>query len=165
MGGVRTPPSDVRPARGPPISASRRPAIIASAIVNTDCPSASGTLVLCLLFPEEDLHTVSPDIVQVLDHAHIVFSSVSFIQMFQIVAGRIVTSKTKLYFTLLNNFTVFDFTSNNGNGFIGICCPATRAFISFSQIGHANAAVHSTRRDESLIHDVYHAAALLALSR
>jgi hypothetical protein len=68
--------------------------------------------------------------------------------MFQIFAGKIVTSKTKPYFTFLNNFAVFDFTSNNGNGFIGICCPTTGAFIFFSQISHANATIHATGSDK-----------------
>jgi len=69
---------------------------------------------------------------EIFNHAHIVLSSVSFIQMFQIVAGKIVTSKTILSFTFLNIFAIFNFTSNNGNGFTGICCPATGAFIFFS---------------------------------
>jgi hypothetical protein len=68
--------------------------------------------------------------------------------VFQIFAGKIVTPKTELYFTLLNNFTIYDFTSHNGNGFTGICCPATGALIFFSQISQANATVHTTGSDQ-----------------
>jgi hypothetical protein len=82
------------------------------------------------------------------DHAHVVSSPVSFIQMLQIFAGKIVTSKTILCFALLDNFAVYDFTSHYGNGFIGICGPATGALIFFSQISHANATVHATGSDK-----------------
>jgi hypothetical protein len=68
--------------------------------------------------------------------------------MFQICAGKIVASKTKLGFALLNNLAVRDLASHNGDGLIGICCPATGAFIYFSQVSHANATVHATGSDK-----------------
>ncbi len=87
------------------------------------------------------------NVYKIFDHAHVVFGPVSFIQMFQIAAGKIVTSKTKLS-AFLNDLAFFDFASNDANGFIGICCPATWTFIFFSQIGHANATVHAAGSDK-----------------
>jgi hypothetical protein len=152
-------PWDVWAERNSAIPALCRTAIVAPSVVNADRPSALETLILRPLARQESLQAVALDLVQVLDHAHVVFGSVSFIQMSQILAGKTVTSKTELCFTFLNNFTVFDFTSNNGNGFVGICCPATGAFISFPQISHANPAVHSAWRNEFLIHAVFQPAA------
>jgi len=63
--------------------------------------------------------------------------------MFQIIARKIITFKTKLRFSFLKEFTALDLTSYAGNGFIGVCSPATGTFIFFSQISHANATVHS----------------------
>ena len=97
--------------------------------MNTDRTSTLGTTPSYVFIPQKFSNTEIPNISKIFDHAHIVSSSVSLIQMFQIVAGKIVTSKTKLCLSLLKNFAVFDFTSNNGNGFIGIRSPATGAFI------------------------------------
>ena len=116
--------------------------------MNTNSTSTFRTRSSHFFISNKFSYAVFFNISKIYDHAHIVFSSVSFIQMFQIIAGKIVTSKTKLCFSFLENFTVYDFTSNNGNGFIGICSPATGAFIFFSQISHASATVHATGSDK-----------------
>jgi hypothetical protein len=149
---VRTHLSDVRPPRGPPISAPCRITFITSAVMYTDRTPAGRTLVLLGLPAQELVDAVVSDELEVIDHAHLVFGSVSFVQVFQTTTGRIVTSKTELCFTFLNNFAVFDFASNNGNCFIGICCPATGASVSFSQISHANPAVHSAWCNQASLH-------------
>jgi hypothetical protein len=77
-----------------------------------------------------------------------VFGAISLIQMFQLVAGKSLTAKTKFNFFFLKNFAIFDFTSNPGNGFLDVCFPATRTFIFFSQISHAKATIHSAGGDK-----------------
>ena len=84
------------------------------------------------------------DIFKIIDHAHIVFGPVSIVQMFQIVAGIISAFKTKLDSIFLKNSTVLDFTSNTGDGFLGVRFSAAVTFIPCSHISHTNAAVHST---------------------
>jgi len=143
---------DVQPASRTPVSALCRITFITSAVMYTDRAPAGRTLVLLGLPAQELVDAVVSDKLEVIDHAHIVFSSVSSIQMFQILAGKTITSKTILCSTFLNDFAVFDFTSNNGNGFIGICCPATGASVSSCQIGHANPAVHSAWCDQASLH-------------
>jgi hypothetical protein len=112
--------------------------------MNTNRASTLGTSPFYVFILQKFSNTEIPNISKVFDHAHIVFGSISFIQMFQVLAREIITSKTILCFTFLKNSAIFDFTSSNGNGFIGICCPATGAFIFLSQISHANATVHAT---------------------
>jgi len=63
--------------------------------------------------------------------------------MFQIIAGEISAFKTKLRFAFLKYCAGLDFTSNTGDRFIGVHSSTTGTFIFFSQISHANAAVHS----------------------
>ena len=70
--------------------------------------------------------------------------------MFQIIAGKISAFKTKRCFAAAKYFTVLDFTSYTGNRFIGVLSPAADAFIFFSQIRHANAAVHSAGSDKRI---------------
>jgi len=149
---IRTRLSDVRPPRDPPIPGVWRITFIASAVMYADRTPAGRTPVFLGLPAQELVDAVVSDEFEVLNHAHIVFSSVSSIQMFQTTTGRIVTSKTELHLTFLNDFAVLDFASNNANCLIGICCPATGAFVPFSQIGHANPAVHSAWCDQASLH-------------
>jgi len=103
-------------------------------------PGASPSYLFILQkFPD----TIIPDKFKIFDHAHIVFGSISFVQMFQIVAWEISAFKTKLCTVFEKNFAILDFTSNAGDWFIDIHPSATGTFIIFSQIGHTNAAVHT----------------------
>jgi hypothetical protein len=77
-----------------------------------------------------------------------VFGAIFVIQMFQLVARKFPTCKTKLNFFFLKNFAVFDFTSNPGKGFLDVCSPASGTFIFFSQISHAKATIHSAGGDK-----------------
>ncbi len=131
-----------------------RLAIIASAVVNADDASASGASILRPLCGKESLHAIFLDLTQVLDHAHLVLGSVSLVKMPQPVAGKTVTSRTVLFSTFLHCLAVLDLASDNRNGFVGICRPATGASVLFSQERHAYSAVHSTRSNQSLFHIV-----------
>lgn len=90
----------------------------------------------------------SLDIFEILDHAHVVPGSISFIHVLHTLAGETVAFKAKLCLPLLNDFTIFDLASEDADGFAGVFHPATGACIFCSQISHANAAVHSTGSDE-----------------
>jgi hypothetical protein len=88
-------------------------------------------------------HTEFLNIPKIFNHAHIVFGSVSCIQMFQIIAGEISAFKTKRCSAVSKYFAGLDFTSHTGDWFIGVRSSAAGTFIFFSQISHTNAAVHS----------------------
>jgi hypothetical protein len=116
--------------------------------MNTNSFPAFGTGPPYFFIPHEFPQAKFLDVFKILDHAHIVFGPVSFIQMFQIIAGKVFTLETKPGFPVLKNLTVLDFTSNAGNGFVGINASAAGACIFFSQICHANTTVHSAWRDK-----------------
>jgi hypothetical protein len=126
--------------------------------VNADDASASGASILGPLSGKESLHAIFLDLTQVLDHAHLVCGSVSLIKILQALAGKTITSRTVLFSTFLHCLAVLDFASDNRNGFVGICCPATGASVLFSQESHAYSAVHSTRSNQSIFHIVSYGA-------
>jgi hypothetical protein len=133
--------------------------------MNTNSAATSGTRPSQLFISNKSSYAIVIDVSEIFDHAHLVFRSVSFIQMLQILARKTVTSRTKPCSTFLDNFAVFDFTSTNGDGFVGICCPATGAVILLSQIGPANATVHSTGSDECSATQRFHSLSLLSICR
>jgi hypothetical protein len=102
--------------------------------MNTDRAFASGTgpsyIFILYKFP----NTIIPDIFKIFNHAHIIFGSISFIQMFQIYAGEISAFKTELRPTFSKYFAVLDFTSDTGDRFIGVRSFTAGAIIYFSQI-------------------------------
>jgi hypothetical protein len=67
-------------------------------------------------------------ILKIFDHTHVVFCPVSFIQMFQIIARKIITIKTELCFIFLKNKAIFDFTPDASNWFISINFSTTKHF-------------------------------------
>jgi hypothetical protein len=111
--------------------------------MNTNCAFTSGASPPHIFVLYKYSHTEFLNIIKIFDHAHIVFGVVSCIQMFQIVAGEISAFKTNLCIVFSEHFAGLDFTSNTGDRFISIRSSAAGAFIFFSQISHANAAVHS----------------------
>jgi hypothetical protein len=68
--------------------------------------------------------------------------------MFQNVAGDIFTFKTEVCFSLLKDFTGFNFTSFAGNWFIEVGRSAAGTFVSISKKGSAYSTVHSARSDK-----------------
>lgn len=83
------------------------------------------------------------NVFQILDHAHAVFGSVPFIQMFQTSTREPLTLKAKSRFGTLQAFTIFDFAVDAGGGFTSVTPAAARTFIFISQICHADGTVHS----------------------
>ena len=85
--------------------------------------------------------------IKIFDHAHGVFRAISFIEALQLIAGEGRAFKTKLCRDLSGNFAVLYLTARAGVRFAGGASPAAGAIIIFSQISHANAAVHPAGRD------------------
>ena len=100
--------------------------------MNTNSAAALGTTPFHFFILNEFPYAQFFDVLKVLNHAHIVFGSIPFVQMTQMVAGDFITFKTKPCISLLKNFAIFDFTSYTGSSFIGICPHATGTFIFFS---------------------------------
>jgi hypothetical protein len=67
-------------------------------LVNTDYLAALATGPPFLFVLGEMPYAERPDIFQILDHTHDILGSIAFIQMFQPVAGKAVTTKTVLDF-------------------------------------------------------------------
>jgi hypothetical protein len=130
-------------------------AIVALFAVNADDAAAFRTLVLLRLLYDERVDSVVLYERKILQHAHVVFCAIALIELFQSSAG-LFAFKAKFYFTFLNVFAVFDFTSNNANCFIGICRPAAVTFIFLSQISHANPAVHPAWCDQLCVERSLH---------
>jgi hypothetical protein len=100
--------------------------------MDTNLASTSGASPSYIFVLNKFPDTVISYIFKIFDHTHIVFGSVSCIQMFQIVTGEIIAFKTKLCAAGSKNCAVLDFTSHTGNRFIGIRSSAAGTFILFS---------------------------------
>jgi len=149
---VRTPLSDVLSASSRLISADWRIAPVAALVVNANCASAAGAAVLRPLCQEECLYATLLDLDQVLDHAHVIFRSVSSVQMLQPITWKILTLKTESCSLVLENFASLDSALGDGNALANIRSPATRTLILLSQVCHADPAVHSARCDQAFLH-------------
>ena len=117
----------------------------AASFVDTNRTGTVGTGPSQFFIPYEFSNTKIPDLSKVFNHAHVVLGSVSLVQMFEIVAGEISTFVTKSSSVFTKDFARLNLASNTGNRLVGICSPAADTVVLLSQIGHANAAVHSAR--------------------
>jgi hypothetical protein len=68
--------------------------------------------------------------------------------MIQSITGKLITLKTKPCIRFLKEFTCFDFASHASHWFPNPIGSTTGARVSLSQMSHANATVHSTRRNQ-----------------
>jgi hypothetical protein len=68
--------------------------------------------------------------------------------MLQTRTGKLLASKAKSWFHVLEDFAIFDFASNAVEWFTNVGSSTARAFLFISQVSHANATVHSTGGDE-----------------
>jgi hypothetical protein len=101
------------------------------------------------LFVGNKLSNSKPaNVLQILEHAHLISGSVSFIQMLQTSAWKSVTLKAKSRFDILKGFTVFDLASNAIDRFTNVSSSTAGTFVLFSQVRHANAAVHPAGSNE-----------------
>jgi hypothetical protein len=113
--------------------------------VNAHCSSAFRACPPGFLGLQKSGDAGTPDSRQILDHAHLVLSPVSFIQMIKSVAGHFFAIRTKRCLSLFENPAILDFARNAGLGLFYIVNSTAWTFVRGSQIGHANSAVHSAR--------------------
>jgi hypothetical protein len=111
--------------------------------MNTNRPFTSGTSPFSLFVLYKISYTEIFNIYKILDHAHVVFGSISCVQMVQKITGEISAFKTMLCAAAPKNVAVLNFTSNASDWFICIRFSATGTFIFLSQIRHTNTTVHS----------------------
>ena len=72
------------------------------------------------------------NMLQIFDHTHIVFGSISFIQILQKCARKVITFKAEFCFAVSKNFAIFNFASGTGNRFVDVIDSAARTFIFIS---------------------------------
>ena len=124
--------------------------------MNTYCAFTFGASPFYILVLYKFPDTVILDIFKVFDHAHIVFGPVSFIQMFQIITGKIFAFKTKLSPILLECLTGFNFTSNTGDRFIDVRYSAAWTFVFHPQMTPANTTVYTAGSYQSRFIQRFH---------
>ncbi len=112
--------------------------------MDTNSASASGTCPPYLFIFHKFQNTELPYIFKVLDHTHVVFCTVSFVQVFQSVTGKIPAFKTKTSIFFMKNSTVLDPAITASDRFFVIRSPAARTSVSFPQTCNTGTAIHST---------------------
>ena len=112
-----------------------------------DSAAAFGTSPAHLFTFNKSSYSPLSYVVEILNHAHTVSGPISFIQVFQIATGELITFKTIFRLFIFKGYTVFNSASNNRNSFIDIRRSATRAFIFLPEICHAYTAVHTAWGD------------------
>ena len=117
-------------------------------LVNTNRPPALNARPPLFLVSDKSSNARFFDILEIFNHAHAVFGSISFIQMFQVATGELITFKTIFRFSVFESDTVFDFALGPCNRFMRVITSATGTLIFFSQIGHANGTIHAARCNE-----------------
>ena len=88
------------------------------------------------------------DVLEILEHTHVVPGPVSLVQLLHAGTGKLLTLKTKSRFHILEVFTIFDPALDAIGGLMNVRASAAGTFVFFSQISQANTAVHSTGGDE-----------------
>ena len=116
--------------------------------MNTNSATALRTSPFPFFSSKKHSNTKLFNIFKILDHAHIVFGSISFIQMFQIFARKLLAFKTIFCRACLENYAIFDFAFDPGNRFIEVSSPATRTSIFILQICPADTTVHPAWSNE-----------------
>jgi hypothetical protein len=86
-------------------------------------------------------------VVEIFNHAHTVFGSISFVQVLHTVARKLVALKTIFRFTIFKGGTVLYSAFGTSNRLIDINRSATGAFIFLPEICHAYTAVHTAWGD------------------
>ena len=93
--------------------------------------------------------------IQILQHAHLVSSTVSFIQILKPFTGIFFTLKTKVELITDQNFTIHNLAVHTMSWF---CCrtfQTSRTRIPHPQVANACTAVHPTRSNETVINCIF----------
>jgi len=88
--------------------------------MDADYASAAEAAVLRPLCREKCLYATLLDLAQVFEHAHVVFRSVSSVQMLQPITWKILTLKTESCSLVLEDFASLDSALGDGNGLANI---------------------------------------------
>ena len=91
------------------------------------------------------------DHLKVFDHAHVVFGTVAFVELFDAPAGKFFAFTTKSGCQIFPDFTGYHDALAAVGRFVFIQSKAAAAGIFRSQIGHACPAVHAAGCDQALI--------------
>lgn len=116
--------------------------------MNTNGTATLGTRPSQLFLLRECTYAVRPYVFKVLEHAHVVFGAVPFVQMFQGLTGKTVTFKAVLCAFSSKRSAILDLAPDNSDGFVSVSSPAPGTSVLFSQVRHANATVHAAGGDK-----------------
>lgn len=121
------------------------PTTIAAMFVNAKGPPARGAGPPSFLIFEEALNTVLFEIVQILDHAHVVLGAIAGIDVGYFITGHFLTFKTEFCHPKSKFVAVFDLAFFASDRLMRIRHPASQAFVFDSQVCVANATIHPAR--------------------
>jgi len=116
--------------------------------MDTNYPAALGAGPPFLFFLKEIPYAELSDVFEVVNHAHSVLCLIAIIQVVQYTTRKAVTTEAILDSTFRNFLTVLDFACDAGLRFLTVFTPAAGAGVPFPHIGTAQAAVHSTGRNQ-----------------
>jgi len=116
--------------------------------MNADCLTALGARPPFSFTPRKMSGADLPDILQIVDHAHAILGSVSFIQNTQPGARKIFAPDTELHSGVYPLPAVLDAALSAGFRFEVVVTPASRAWLAISGIGATKPAVHPAGSDE-----------------
>ena len=122
-------------------------AIVAGFPVNADQMAAAGAFPAGLFPFCEFSNACIPDVFEVFDHAHAIFGSVAFIQLFESGAGIGWAGETEPSASR-ELFAVLDSTSDAACGLVFVTPPASGASVLFPYIGITDTAVHTAGSDQ-----------------
>lgn len=110
--------------------------------MNTNSATAFRTSPFLVFSSKKCPNTKLFNIFKILDHAHIVFCSISFIQMFQIITRKLLAFKTIFRLFCLENHAIFDFASDTSKRFLEVISSATGTVVFIPHICPADTTVH-----------------------
>ena len=114
-------------------------------------------LPLLMFFFKEFINAFVSNVFQVLNHAHVVFGSVTLVEGFKPATGEVLAFITKPYKSFPNQVTIF-FHENTvlatwqATGTVSLLESFLVQIISKRQVVDAHAAIHSARSDEFFVH-------------
>jgi hypothetical protein len=120
----------------------------AQAVVAADKPAAFPALPFFLLVSEEGLNATFFGVGKVSHHAHVVVSTITLVDMLDLVTGESAAPVTILPAVFFQLEAVFDPAASATFILICIIIPASRTLLFFPQIGGAQGAVHAAGGDE-----------------
>jgi len=105
-----------------------------------------------LFFPlQKRLDAFTSDNLQVLQHTHVVFGRIAFVQLFESLAGKISTLITKSRGVGFYRLAISNRAFPAIRAHIRVFAGTTKAFILFPEVRHANSAVHAAGRNQAFI--------------